>query len=161
MLQLVGFIRKYQTAIAGALVVIGLIWAAYTAINHTYDKGFEAGASKADKLIAEARAEAERIRAQAQQRIIVLERDMRALEQQTAERIAQAQKSGEIQIKTVERIVHENPDFADIRRPNELERVRDEQLDAIKAAAERAAAAAKLPDSGTPAVPAAGDANEQ
>lgn len=161
MIKLVGFIRKYQVAIAGAIAVIGLIWAAYTAINHTYDKGFTAGVSKADKLIAEARAEAERIRAQAQQRIILLERDMRALEQQTAQRIAEAQRSGEIQIKTVERIVHENPDFADIRRPDELKRVRDEQLNAIRAAAERAAAAAKLPDSGTPAVPAAGDASER
>lgn len=154
------FVTKNKTllkAIAIAVVVIAFIGLVTWTIGRIYDAGFEAGNAKADRAISEAKLAAEIERNRAQKKLIETERAMRALEQDAARRIADARSDGEVQVRTVEKVIRENPDFANIRRPADLQRVRDDQLAAIRRAAERAAATAKLPSAGVSSVPSTSD----
>lgn len=59
-----------------------------------------------------------------------------AIAQDLSARLAESHESERTAVRTVTRIVRENPDFAAVRRPAELERVRRDQLARIARAAE-------------------------
>lgn len=151
-------LRKLAPVLAG-LAIVGLIaWG----ISGIYERGFEAGKAEAVVAIAAARLQAEiartealRERNAALEKLTTTERAMRALEQDAARRIAEAQQHGSVQVQTVERVIRENPDFASIRRPADLQRVRDEQLAAIAAAAARTPTTAELSGASLRALPGA------
>lgn len=156
------FVLKHKGILklaAVAVIVLGIIATVAWAINRIYQQGYEAGNAKADATITAAKLRAEIERNEAQAKLIATERAMRALEQDAAKRIADARSEGEVQVKTVERVIRENPDFAVIKRPADLQRVRDDQLAAIRAAAERSTAATQLPATGLHGLPSTGDPN--
>lgn len=140
--------------IAGAvamLVVCALV--AYT-VTRIYRAGFTAGQMEAVVQIASARLQAQQEQAEIQRKLIETEHAMRGLEQQAASLIEKLRRAGEVQVRTVERVIRENPDFAAVQRPAELDRVRQQQLAAIAAAAARGAnTTTELPGAGLPALP--------
>jgi len=142
---------------AAALAMLISIGLPYGMVR-TYRAGFEAGKSEAVVMIGAARLQASMDLAKAQRKLIETEQSMRTLEQEYAERLEQARAEREIQVRTVQRVIRENPDFAAIERPADLERVRDEQLSAIAAAAAGGSATAtELPGPGIRPMPAPGD----
>lgn len=70
-----------------------------------------------------------------------------------ARRIAEARQAAQRHTTTVQEVIRDTPEFAAVVRPADLQRVRDDQLDAIAAASR----AADLPASGVPAVRASGE----
>lgn len=63
-------------------------------------------------------------------------RQVLAIGEQLRDQLAESHQREAGAVRTVTRIVHEHPDFAAVRRPPELERVRRDQLEAINRAAE-------------------------
>lgn len=144
--------------IAAVVVLLAVSIALPYGMARTYRAGFEAGRADAVAMIAAARTQAAEDLATAHRKLLEVEQGMRDLEQEYAARLEQARAQREIQVRTVERVIRENPDFAATVRPVELDRVRDQQLaDIAAAAAAGSTAAAELSDSGIPAVPAASD----
>lgn len=119
-----------RLAAAGALVAFAAWthWQAYSAGRDATDKERQASILEA----AEKRAEALEKLATANGRMLEIERD-------AADRIAKAQARTITQVKTVERVIRENPEFAAVVRPPDLQRVRDDDLAAIAEAARRSA----------------------
>lgn len=119
-----------RLAAAGGLIALAAWthWQAYSAGRRATDKEREAAVLQA----AVARADALERLAEANGRMVQIEKD-------AAERIAAAQRRAITQVHTVERIVRENPDFAAVARPADLQRVRDADLAAIAEAAGRSA----------------------
>jgi hypothetical protein len=143
--------RAKLTAITAAL----LIACAFSAVTVTriYRAGYIAGKQEAVVLIANAKLEAAAEQNRMQRKLLDTENAMRALEQQAASLMEKARQAGAIQVRTVERVIRENPNFAAVVRPPELDRVRQQQLTAIADAATRGAhAATELPRAGLPAV---------
>jgi hypothetical protein len=117
---------------AAGLAVAGLLawshWKAYSM------GGADMLAEKTQAMLEAAvkRSEALEKLAAANGRMLEIERD-------AAERIAKAQARTVTQVKTVERVIRENPEFAAVVRPPDLQRVRDDDLAAIAEAARRSA----------------------
>ena len=86
----------------------------------------------------------------------VAEANVRAVQAEAgaARRIAEARQAAQRHTTTVQEVIRDTPEFAAVVRPADLQRVRDDQLDAIAAAASRAA---DMPASGVPAVRAPGE----
>lgn len=139
------------------LALIGIA-ALLIAIRQTYQAGFDAGKAEAEIMIAAAREQGALDLVAAHRKLLEVEASMQVLEREYAERLAEARAQREIQVRTVERVIRENPDFAAIERPADLQRVRDEQLAAIAtaAAAGGATTAAQLPGASLPALPRPG-----
>lgn len=141
------------------LLLAGILLALYVT-RRIYAAGFDAGTAQGQLLVADARLEAAIEAARLQKRIIESDRAMRELEQHTADALAIVASTGEVQVVTVERVIHENPEFAAVVRPAGIDRVRQQQLDAIaQAAARGSAAAAELPGAGLRAMRGAGAGN--
>jgi hypothetical protein len=119
-----------RLAAAGAVLALAAWthWQAYSAGRDAADDERQAAILEA----AEKRAEALEKLAAANGRMLEIERD-------AADRIAKAQARTVTQVKTVERVIRENPDFAAVVRPADLQRVRDDDLAAIAEAARRSA----------------------
>lgn len=140
--------RKVKMIGAAAVVLLAAAAAAYTVVR-IYRAGYDAGQAEGAVQIAAARLQAQEEQARIQRQLIETERNMRALEQEAADLLARVNATGTARVRTVERVIRENPSFAAIARPVELDRVRDQQLADIAAAAARGTdAAAKLPGSG-------------
>lgn len=121
----------YLVAAAGLAVAGLLAWSHWKA----YSMGgadMRAEKSQAMQQAAVDRASALEKLAEANGRMLEIERD-------AADRIAKAQARTVTQVKTVERVIRENPDFAAVVRPTDLQRVRDDDLAAIAEAARRSA----------------------
>lgn len=115
-------------ALAGSLA-LGAWW--------IYDNGFEAGQARADARLVAARLQAEQERADALARLTQANADMVKLQADTTRRIAEIEKRTPVRVRTVERVIRENPDFASVVRPDDLARLRDEQTAELVDAAGR------------------------
>lgn len=115
---------------AGAVLALAAWthWQAYSAGRHAADQERDAAILAAEQ----ARADALVKLADANGRMLRIERD-------ASQRIAAAEQRGAAQARTVERVIRENPDFAAVVRPADLQRVRDDDMAAIEDAARRSA----------------------
>lgn len=102
-------------------------------------KGYAIGKRTADAELTAVRLEAETSRADALARLAAAERRAARLQADAAARIEAARKDGAASSTTIREVIHANPDFGGLRRPAGLDRVRDDQLAAIAAAARRSA----------------------
>jgi len=111
-------------ALAAALLAVGVgYWR-----HHIFENGFAAGVKSqqdADKKLEKHNEKVHDVTKQAISGV-----DVAA---STAASTAKAHTT--VVVKTVEKIVHENPDFAAVRRPAELERLRLEQITRLRALA--------------------------
>jgi hypothetical protein len=119
-----------RLAAAGAILA-GLAWSHWAA--------YDLGGKDMEREKAQAMLQAALDRAEALERLADANGRMLAIETDAAARIAAAQRSGAARVQTVERVIRENPDFAAVVRPADLERVRDDALADIAAAADRSA----------------------
>jgi hypothetical protein len=119
----------------------------------TYSKGYQAGKSSADARLAAIELEAAQSRAQALERVLDAQSHAERIERAATARVASARAAAATATTTIVEVIRENPQFADLRRPADLDRVRDAQLDAIAAAAHRAP---ELPGDRLSSVPVAG-----
>ncbi len=141
-----------RTAAAGAFALaaalaVGAWW--------IYDNGFEAGQARADARLVAAKLQAEQERADALARLNAANAAMVKLQADTARRIAEIEKRTPARVRTVERVVRENPDFAAVVRPGDLARLRDDQTAELVEAAGRSA---DLSRRSLPGLPGAGTA---
>jgi hypothetical protein len=134
------------------LIVIAFAGGAFYfnhALNAAYDRGLAAGRSEYREMVLQAQDLASQAQVREQEALIEHERQMRVIEQEAARQLQEVQTNSLVQVRTVERVIRENPEFAAVVRPADLERVRNEQLAAIVSAATQGAnAAAKLPRAG-------------
>lgn len=124
-------LRQWLGVAAGLAVVGALAWSHAWA----YGAGKESMQREKDAAILQAAVD----RAEALEKVVATNGRMLEIERDAADRIAKAQARTVTQVKTVERVIHENPEFAAVVRPADLQRVRDDDLAAIQAAADRSA----------------------
>jgi hypothetical protein len=120
---------------AGFAVAAGLAVAAWW----VYTEGYEAGRAEADANLVNARLIAEQERNEALSRLADAQADLMRIEADAAKRIAEAQRKAVTRTQTVERVTREEPSFAAVVRPADIDRVRDEQLAELVEAAGRSA----------------------
>ena len=134
--------------IIGAIVLVGsvAIGAYRTGHRHATDA---AHAERSAMRIAQAEAAADHAARGAEANARAAQAEAGA-----ARRIAEARQAAQRHTTTVQEVIRDTPEFAAVVRPADLQRVRDDQLDAIAAAASRAA---DMPASGAPAVRASGE----
>lgn len=132
----------YLRIAAGLAVAAALAWSHW--------KAYSMGEADMQAEKAQAMLQAAVDRAEALENVVATNGRMLEIERDAADRIAKAQQRGAAQVKTVERVIRENPDFAAVARPADLQRVRDDDLAAIQAAADRSA---KLSAAGVRGVP--------
>jgi hypothetical protein len=89
--------------------------------------------------LSEIRAEAEAARSEALTRVAAADRRAAEVEAEAAQRIAAAGRRSRENVKTVERVSRENPAFASTLRPVDLQRLRDDDIAELEAAARRSA----------------------
>jgi len=130
----------YLLAVAGVAVSLFMAGA----------QGYAIGKRSADAQLAELRLAAEQARSDALARLAAAEQRAARLQADAAARIAAAHKAGAASSTTIREVIHANPDFGGLRRPAELDRVRDDQLAAIAAAANRSAELSGRSLSGVP-----------
>lgn len=125
--------------LAGAVGVVALLAAfagwTWAVQSWGYDRGIakgEAAIAAANLSAQTARADAEKARADFAERVLVIEQD-------ASRRIEEARAKTPARIATVGKSLNENPAFAAMVRPADLQRVRDEQLAELAAAAGRSA----------------------
>ena len=133
---------------AGAKAIGALAFVAVVAVG-AYRAGHRHAADAAQAELSALRtAQAE---AAADHAARVAEANARAVraEADAEQRIAAARRAAQRHTITAQEVIRDTPEFAAVVRPADLQRVRDDQLDAIAAAAARAA---DLSASGIPAV---------
>lgn len=125
-------LAPYAIAVALASAAIGGFGV------YAYRSGFERAEIEYEAKLADLRARAESERSALLTRALDAERELREVEAQTERRIAAARAAGRAAAKQTREIVLANPYFGGLRRPPELDRLRDDQLAALDAAARRA-----------------------
>lgn len=150
-------ITEFQAKIIGLFVALALVaFALGTVTSKVYHAGYDSGIAEGNLAVAAAQNQGLQEYARMQRALIDTQATVDDLERQVQARLTQATTTGEIHVKTVERIIHDHPDFAAIARPADLDSVRQQDLADIAAAAARGeSAAAKLPGGGIRTVPAA------
>lgn len=128
---LTGPVGAYIRIGAGLALAAGLAWTHWQA----YDAGVASMQAEKDK----AERDALEQRLKDLQKLTAANERIRTIESQSAKAIAAAQARGTAQAQIVERVIRENPDFAAVARPDDLQRVRDDALADIEAAANRSA----------------------
>jgi hypothetical protein len=118
--------------VVAAVLLVGTHWKAYRAGAAMREAEH---AAELDRI----RLEAEEERVDALQRLNQAERQVAQMQAEAENRIAAAQKRATENRKTVERVARENPGFSSTVRPADLQRLRDDDLAAIEAAAGRSA----------------------
>jgi hypothetical protein len=121
-----------------ALALAGVLFAGLALVG-AWAKGYAVGKRSADAAVAEARLAVEQARSDALARLAASEQRAARIQADAAARIAAARAAGTASTTTVREVIHAYPEFGGLRRPADLERVRDAQLDAIAAAARRSA----------------------
>lgn len=119
-----------------------------------YDVGQQAGASASALELKRAEAASERRRAELLERIVAASNRIHDLELEASARDRVNAEKAKQRVAAVEKATHANPDFSAARRPADLDRLRDDQLADIAAAAARAPI---VPRAGLQGVPAASD----
>lgn len=122
---------SYLRIAAGLAVAAALTWSHW--------KAYSMGEADMQAEKTQAMLEAAVKRSEALEKLAAANGRMLEIERDAAERIAKAQARTVTQVKTVERVIHENPEFAAVVRPADLQRVRDDDLAAIAEAARRSA----------------------
>jgi hypothetical protein len=136
-----------------ALALVGVLCLGITLVG-TWSNGYAVGKRSADAALAEVQLAAEQARSDALARLAAAEQRAARIQADAAARIDAARKAGAASSTTIREVIHAHPEFGGLRRPAELDRVRDEQLAAIAAAASRSA---ELSGRSIPRVPAADD----
>lgn len=122
---------EFKAILAAILlaVLVGLGWYAHHAV---YEEGVVAGSAKVQKQWDDAtqlaKKNADKQKAQADKAIKPLDDKAQPQIQQSQERVVTV-------VKTVTKVIHDNPTFAAVNRPADLDRVRQDQLKAVAAAA--------------------------
>lgn len=94
--------------------------------------GYTAGHMRGAHIERQAQAAREgRALAQAIERATIAARELAAIGTQLRDAIAASHERERVVIKTVTEVIRENPEFAAVRRPRELDRLRQAQLQAI------------------------------
>ena len=112
-------------------IYLAIAAAAILAVSHwfVYDAGVDTERARHQVRGARAYATAVETVAKVGDAVATIGRDL-------SDRLEQSRESERTSVRTVTRIIRENPDFAAVRRPAELERLRRDQLAAIARAAE-------------------------
>jgi hypothetical protein len=126
--------KRYKLRLAGwVAIAVSIAFAAWW----VYTAGYDAGRAAANENLMTARLIAEQERNEALSRLADAQVEITRVQADAAKRIAAAQRKAVTHTKTVERVVREEPEFAAIVRPADLDRVRDEQLAELEQAADR------------------------
>lgn len=136
-------------AIRAALLALGLAGLLALAWG-VFSIGRDLGSSRVEARLQQAVAEAERQRAATLERALMAERQVAEHERQARAEVAAIAARLADNLDTVRRVIRENPEFAATRRPAALERLRDDELARLAAAAREAA---DLSDRILPGVP--------
>jgi hypothetical protein len=120
-------------ALAAAVGVVGWSYRA------TYSAGFDSGKAAGDAILQTAYRKAEGERADALRALSLANARAAAIESDASRRIAEVEKNAIARSQTVKESNRANPSFASLRRPADVERVRDDQLAELERAARRSA----------------------
>lgn len=118
----------YLKIIAGTVLIV-LVTAALAALHHKiYENGFNAGVQHQQDEDKKALAHNQKVFASTDKAVI-------GIEATSAPAASAASAHTTVVVKTVEKIVHENPDFGAVVRPAALGRLRADQIARLRALA--------------------------
>lgn len=115
-------------------LVLGAVIVAAAALGGAYTAGRTDGARKAENELLKVQLAAAEKRAEDAERIAALERNLREQGERTAAQLDNARRRADRAIATLEEALRAHAEFAATRRPDDVHRVRVDQLDAIEAA---------------------------
>lgn len=101
--------------------------------------GLAQGRAELATAVAESKTESATAQLEAMQAKSTASAEIAAAQAEASARIVAAERVLGDQLSTVRKVSRETPNFSGVRRPDALVRVRDDQLDAIEAAANRTA----------------------
>ncbi len=135
-----------QTRLILLVLCASLLSAGATYVHHhIYQAGFDDGKMAGDLAIADANNKGFQDYVILSQKLITVEGKTKALEAQLSGKLQTVETTGQARVVTVEKIIHDHPDFASIARPDDLYQLRQQSLADIAAdTAKGKAAAAKL-----------------
>ena len=127
------FLSSIWLKIGAVALLVGLLIGGYAYWHHTvYASGYSDGAKSVqdrwDAAVAADKKASEAKKTATEAKIAPIQSDAQA-------KIDSSVKNTPVIVKTVTRIVHDHPDFAQCLRPSELDGVRHDQLDQIAVAA--------------------------
>lgn len=140
-------IPSFQLRIALLLLIVAALAGLTTYFHHkVYTAGYDDGTMQGRIMVADAQNQGLQEYVKLQTILTKTEAVTRDMELQIEHRLQNVNATGRTQVVTVEKIIHDNPAFASIARPADLDQLRTTQLAAIATdTAAGQAAAAKLP----------------
>lgn len=100
--------------------------------NHIYDSGYDAGKASVQVQLDELTKEITKAHDDAVSQKITTDAVIKDIDAKAKLAIAVGQTQAQVQTKTITKVIHDNPTFATVVRPLDLDGVRISQLEAIR-----------------------------